>query len=166
MRKWLLFAFVIVGVAVGVAVGYGAATIEAASSTPFVGARHSNKEGFDRVVEDFAKLGGYEAVAANCSGTSDSQTALNMEAEVIRDLQERKGSNANLLSAAEAKSLVRAMIIAEKGPHTSWRSDTARRVEDLLKNAGWTSPSEAHMREIIQELDQDQCKQVVLGGGR
>jgi hypothetical protein len=140
--------------------------MQAASSTPFVGARHSNKEGFDRVVEDFAKLGGYESVAANCGGTSETQPALAMEVEVIHDLQERKGSDANLLNIAEAKSLVRSMMVFERNPTNHQPAGTAQRAEDLLRNAGWTNSSEAHMRDVVQELDQDQCKELVLGGGR
>jgi hypothetical protein len=167
MRKWLLLVLVIVGVTAGVGVGYATATIEVAFSMPFLGAHHSNKESFDRVVEDYARLGGYESVAANCSGTSKAQLALGMEAEVIRDLQEHKTSDANLLNTAEAKLLVRATILAEKDARANHQTaDTVQHVEDLLKNAGWMNPSEAHMRDVVQELDQDQCKQVVLGAER
>jgi hypothetical protein len=168
MRKLLLFVLVMVGAAAGVAVGYAVATMEAAFSTSFVDPRQSKKEGLDRVVEDFAKLGGYESVAANCNGTSDTQPALNKEAEAIRDLQQREGSDTALLSVAEAKLLVRTLIVAEKPPSASHQASdaTRQRVEDLLKNAGWTNSSEAHIRDVVRELDQDQCRQVVLGGGR
>ena len=167
MKKQIVLALVTAGVAAGVAVGYAVATMEAGFSTPFADTRQSKKEGFDRVVEDFAKLGGYESVAANCNGTSDTRPALKMEAEAIRDLQQRKGSDTNLLSVAEAKLLVRTLIVADKYPNDGRQVvDTKQRVEVLLKNAGWTSLSEAHVRDVVRELDEDQCKQVVLGGGR
>jgi hypothetical protein len=166
MRSWLLFILVIIGTAAGIAVGYAVATVEAVANAPLLNPRPSSKVGFDRAVEDFAKLGGYESVAANCGGTSDTQAATHMEAEVIRDLRERTAIDANLLSVAEARLLVRTMIKAEKNTPMSSQTHAVQRVEDLLRNAGWAVTSEDHMREIIRELDGDQCRQIALGRER
>jgi hypothetical protein len=167
MQRWIAAGVVIAGFAVGIATGYKAATAEAVFNTGFLHPGHSNKEGFDRAVEDFTKIGGYESVAANCDGTSDPQKALNAEADLIGDLEEHKVSDAGLLNVARARLLVRATVAAEKAAgRASHTDEEPQRVGDLLRDAGWTNASEAHMRQIIQELDHDQCRQVVLGGAQ
>jgi hypothetical protein len=90
-----------------------------------------------------------------------------MEAEAIRDLQQDKGSGINQLSVAEARLLVRILIVSEKDLSANHpKAETAQRVETLLKSAGWSNFSEAHLRDIVRELDDDQCRQIVLGDGR
>ncbi len=162
MRKLLAFILVIGGATAGIGVGYGVATVEAVSNTPFLNPHHSNKAGFDGVVDDLAKLGGYESSAANCSGASPEQLALSTEAEIIQDLRGRDLKEQYLLHIAEARLGVRAQIIFQQDPKATVKPNGADRPEDLLKSAGWTNPSSIHMRGIIQMLDRDQCKQVVL----
>ena len=148
----------------GLAAGYFLAIANSALRTPFVG-QHSQKKGFDRVVENFARLGGYEAVAANCNGTSDMQRVLSMEEGVIHDLQEHGAVDRMLINTAEAKLLARREIV-EKDSQMGATNDRKAKIEDLLKNEGWIDPSDTGMREIIGFLDRDQCKQINIGGAR
>jgi hypothetical protein len=155
-----------IGVFAGLAVGYAVATVEAVSELPFMESNRSPRTDFGRTVEDFSRLGVYESAAANCRGTSDEQLAISREGEVIRDLQQRKAVDTSLLNLAEAKFLVRTIVATEKNPSAQIQTNTALRVDGLLGNAGWTNPSEEHLREIIQELDRDQCRLVGFGAGR
>lgn len=165
MRNWVFFFFLATGgAAAGTVLGHALATVEAVSNGPFLNPHYSDKPGFDGVVENFAKLGGYESVAANCNGTSSVDLALSTEAEIVHDLEQQKLSSPDLLGVAEAKVLVRKVIVAEK-TRIPLDADTAPRAEELLKRAGWTDPSVGHMREIIQGLDRDQCKQISLPKG-
>lgn len=157
MRKLIICATVGLGFILGVGGGYVMALLVAASNSPFVGNRDLKTRQFNGVVEDFAKLGGYESVAANCNGTSDTRAAFEIERRVISDLRERKPADASLLNIAEARLLARM-----KESHADDQTGTDQRIESLLREAGWTDPSAAHLRELIRELDHDQCRQVVL----
>jgi len=165
MRKSVALAVVIVGLALGVAGGYVLAIAESASDSPFIGKRDTQKKGFAGVIEDFARLGGYESVAANCGGTSDTRAAIEVETQAVLDLEQRKQVDPNLLNVAQAKLLVRAMGNAEKDT-SSGEQSAKQKVDSLLSSAGWVNTLPAHMQEIIKELDHDQCGQVVLGGGQ
>ena len=56
MRRLVLFVLIIIGAAAGAAVGYAVAAMEASLSTSFVDPRPSNKQGFDRTVDEFASV--------------------------------------------------------------------------------------------------------------
>ena len=73
MRKVIMLATILAGFALGIAIGYFLATAEAVSNTPFLVQNPSKTIGFDRIEEDFARLGGYESVAAKCQGSVDIQ---------------------------------------------------------------------------------------------
>lgn len=165
MRLWIVVVTILGSVVLGAAGGYAGAAMSLAAGTPFASPSEPPGRGFDGVVEDFARLGGYESVAANCSGSVDTTRALKMEAEAIHDLEQRGGSDASLLHLAEAKRLVRTLSIAAKNSQTDGHSEV-QRAQDLLKDAGWREPSEVRMREILRDLDQDQCRTIVLGGAQ
>jgi|SRR5579864_1388762 len=162
MRKLLLVVIVACFSAFGIAGGYIFAVAKEASTSPFLQAGNQQEKGIEGVISDFAKLGGYESVAANCNGTSGVRSAISAESKALVDLQHRTSVDSNLLNVAQAILLVRSLD--HPATNAGSANETQQQMESLLSSSGWANSSIAHMQEINTELDHDQCRQVTVGG--
>jgi hypothetical protein len=154
----------LVGIGLGLGFGYVGAVAGMVSQIPLLRLNRSAAGGFDRELDDFSRLGALEYVAA-CGERNSALRALDSEAEILRGIRERNGSDASaLLRVAEARLIVRKAMATEhqESPmklHPDAMKQGAPSVEVLLKDAGWRDPSESHMRDVIRALDDDQCRQ-------
>lgn len=148
-------------IAAGVAAGYEVAVVKATGSSFLVRLGRPAASGFDGVLEDFARLGAYESIAADCSGMAQASHTLNLEVQTIQDLEQRSSVDAGVLSLAEATVMARA---ANASGAVAANHGHLGSVDVRLDAAGWDGAAATKMPDILKAVDQDQCRCVTLGG--
>jgi hypothetical protein len=151
MKNLPIYAFAIVaGLSIGSMGGYLSSLVRAGAKAMFVA---------DPLVSGMEKLNAFEIRAANCSGGSSNPSVTDKELMVVRDLRQNKDDiSPALIDVADARLATRIAMAAQTGSDAHLPDDREKEVRGLLEKAGWRNPSAAHMREIINSLDQEQCR--------
>lgn len=160
----------IVGILLGFVVGFGAGYVR--NAVGFVNASgllyggNRKGDGFTQTLDKLAHLGTIEYAAANCSHTGDAKVALTNESKMLAMLDEdsKRDDRRQLpLAPAQARLAAREMIETD-GQSTNADSSLVERARSLAVAAGWRDSSDAHLRQIVEALDQDACAMPGEGG--
>ena len=166
MKKWLSsLVAVTIGLGIGCGVGYFAALLNAEAKNVLVS--NLTGSGFLQVFTGMGKLYALETLASNCKGSSDMRFVLSNEADLIVKLREAaNGSGPNpAIDVAESRLAIRNAIAAETAKDPKLQLEQAARAKKLLESSGWRDPSEARMRRVITELDEEECRQTPTSRG-
>jgi hypothetical protein len=149
-KRLLTVACVTVGLCLGFVVGYAVFLANSAATNPFFIGERVSGDAFNRLFAGMARLGAAEMLAANCTGSSDTQFALSKEAEIIPALSESAKAVrlTPQLSVAEARLAVRFAIAAHQRTDDKQKEESEDRARRLLDSAGWKTPIATLLREI------------------
>lgn len=162
--KQILFAVILLtaGLCVGGGIGYAIALMKAGSRTVLLTRPGSDK--FAGVYSDMGKLYAAEVRASNCNATADIESVLSNEGDLIRNL--RKIESSSVVDVAEARLATRIALSPAAGRNPTLQAEQQARIQKLLQTAGWNEPSAAHMRQIVLQLDKEQCQLLPSKGSR
>ncbi len=161
-RRFQAIIAILLGIVAGLGLGYAGATGQVLLGMPLLRLNSSKAVGFDQEFDDFSRLAAMEYVAA-CGDRKSALRALDRETEILHGFQQPDGSYLSPITrVAAARAISRKAKIKEEErssqpqPHPPPNDSGA--VENLLKSAGWLNPSASHMREVIQQLDDELCR--------